>query len=437
MMRRKRAVTRSKAKALNFVRKQGGNAGTRLRPIKSFILGPQNTHWTDLEAGGVQRPSWLTPRRPNWVGKVLKYGKYAGFGGLVAGEAINLLSGNKTPQLGSRKPLPGYLDRLYTKRIEHEKTMAPIRKRMRANKRRVVRRRPFRRPKRKMRVRKRGMRRRGKRGGGVVGRAIRRSTKMRVNMNSYMKQITSAKTCDVITIKNVTLPRGNNTPVGSINDPAAPQYININVNTANLPNLQQYRGSTTSVNVQRFTQWRIDQITYKIKVLNARQLYMEPNYREPDGGGRFVTLAGPYGQVLNYQKYANNKFAIHKRLETDNLADAEVTDWDIVFNARKGSIEWISLFKPKGRMIRAGAFSDSNISVSDTSVARAKKRHGIPLGWMDFDFGNVNVGQMGIIIPGIQRFGWDGLTPNIQPVIEIEARVCCSLRANANSLDDD
>ena len=427
-MRRKRAVTRAKAARLGYTRLQPANAGTLKTPVRGHVLGPPNRHWAEIE-GGVQRPRWLTPKKPSWVPKLFKFGKYAGLGGLVAGTAYGLLSGSETPRLKNRKPLPGYLDRLYPKKSESK--MAPIRRRMMSRKR-ILTRAPRRFKKRVGGKRRRAYKRRGRRmrrSKGPLMNAIRRTSK-RIKMGHYTNEKRFLRICDVIEIGDyglTTLPTPQSGLIAGIT-----KYRPLGFRIKSLPNLMARLGST----IDKFDEFKIDKITYKVTVLNARQLSMDPNYKAPDGSGQSTAVA-PVDTMINKHDYVPNTYVFHKRYQNDDLADQDFLDWRKTKVAMKGACTFVNLFRQKGKMFNTAITADRADDIYIDNTAIPNKKHGQPLGWQKFNdtIDELKVGQAGIILPGQTRTGWDGLNNNIYPSIRVTARVCSSVRSNAAGID--
>lgn len=421
-MRRKRAVTRAKAARLGYTRLQPANAGTLSNPVRGHVLGPPNRHWAEIE-GGVQRPRWLTPKKPNWVPKLFKFGKYAGLTGLVAGTAYGLLSGSDTPKLKNRKPLPGYLDRLYPKKSESK--MAPIRRR-KISRKRILGRAPRRFKKRVGGKRRRAYKRRGRRGSALQN-AVKRTSK-RLKMSHYTSVRRFERVCDTLEIKDIEAPY----LIGGGDKAALAQYTNLGFKISALPNMMAKLGSTAD----KFNEFRVVKVTYKLKVMNARALQMDPNFRCPDGSGQNA-VTGPTITMANKSDYVHNTYVFHKRYQNDNLTSADFTDWRKCSDSMKGACTYISLFRQKGKMFNTAITADRADEIYVNNTPLLYKRHGQSIGWQKTNTAleDLTIGQAGIIMPGITKNGWDNTTPNITPTIRVTVRVCSELRANAASVD--
>lgn len=427
-MRWKRAaLTRAQSKAKGFVRAQQANAGTAARRVPGHVLGPQNTHWAELE-GGVNRPSWLTPKKPNWVSKAFRFGKYGGFAGLVGGTAYGLLSGNDTPKLRSKKPLKGYLDKLYPK-------MAPIRRRIvRTRKRRVhIVKRRYR---KRAPMRRRMGRRRSRRGKkSPLLRAIRRSSK-RIKMGHYTSEKKYDRCCDSIFLGDYS-PLFFNAGPGLLDTEktfAAAKYYPLQFTVANLPVLQSLLGT----GYDKFNEFKIDKVTFKIKILNARAMQMDPNYRAPDGTGQTAATGtvGGFNSMLNQQDYVTNTYVFHKRWQNDVENDQDFLDWRKCLVGQKGACTFVNLFKQAGKMFNTGITADRADTMYIQNVLTNTKKYGQPIGFQRVnEINNLRIGQGGLILPGMTRTGWDNTQANVIPKIRVTARVCSTVRFNANGVD--
>lgn len=425
MTRQKRqAVTRSKAKNLKFTRLQVANAGTKARKVPGFVLGPENQNVWELE-GGVQRPTWLTPNKPKWTRFIGKGIKYGGLAGLVAGSAYDLYQASS--QLNNYKkptPLRGYLDSLYPKKSKETK-MAPIR-RMRKQQKYATRKRTIlRRRYRKRAPLQRRYRRRGP--SSRLQRTIRRSTK-KVVMRHYKRANMYRKICDVINIGDYFEP-----PTGT--SPPLAKYHNLAFTVADLPRLNEV---LVQPGIGGFRKVRIDKVTYKIVVENARQLSMDPNYRAPNGEG--VTASEPPVNMAHPEEYAKkNSYVFHRRLENDVLASSsDFGDWSLFECAQKGAITYVSFFRQKGKMFNTAAAYTKTISYSYNGINNSKKIDGVPMGW--FDVGtlptNLQVGNAGLILPGMYTKGWDGETNNPIPRLSVSVRVCSTVMGSKSTIDN-
>ena len=422
---RRQAVTRAKAKKLKFTRLQVGNAGTKARKVPGFVLGPENQNVWELE-GGVKRPKWLTPVKPKWTRYIGKGIKYGGIAGLVAGSAYDLYQASK--QLNQYKkptPLPGYLDSLYPKKKETVQKMAPIR-RMKKNQKFAVRKRTIlRRRYRKRAPLRRRYRRRGP--SSRLQRTIRRSTK-RVIMRHYKASNMYRKVCDVINIGEYFEP-----PQGT--SPPLAKYHNLAFTIADLPRLNDVLAEP---GFGGFRKVRIDKVTYKIVVENARQLAMDPNYRAPNGEG--VTASDPPVNMEHPEEYAKkNSYIFHRRIENDVLAtSSDFGDWGVLETAQKGAITYVSFFRQKGKMFNTAAAFTKRIDYSYNGINQTKKIDGVPMGW--FDVGtlptNLQIGNAGLILPGMHDKGWDGTTANPYPRLGISVRVCATVMGSKKSIDN-
>jgi len=406
-------------------------------------LGPENRNWAELE-GGVRRPAWLTPNKPNWAKTLAKYGRKAwqyrklagGILGLGAGVAYGILSGEDAPKAVNRKPLPGYLDKLYPKKLSTQRKaitteMAPIRRSMTKMRRRmrVIKKRSFRkRAPRRMRGKRRG-RRIGRGKGSPLTRAIRRTSK-RIRMGHYTNEKRYLKVCDVIDVGDYLLT--SLTGVGAEQLSNVAKYRNLAFRISSLPNLVARLGSTSD----KFDEFKIDKVTYKVTVLNARQLSMDPNYKAPDGSGQDA-FPLPTNQMTNKFDYVPNTYVFHKRWQNDDLADADFLDWKKCKNGMRGACTFVNLFRQRGKMFNTAITADRADDVYINNTAILQKRHGQGLGWQKntSSIQDLKIGQAGLILPGISKNGWDNIVSNIVPKLRVTVRVCSSLRANAAGID--
>lgn len=432
MRSKRQAITRSRAAALGYTRLQNANAGTLNRRVPGHVLGPPNTNWAELE-GGVQRPAWLTPKKPTWVAKGLRYAKYGGLGTLALGSAAQLAYDiYNTPSAQAPKPLKGYLDKIYKKKQftttkPETQIMAPIRKTMRKQTR-VIKRRFRKRAPRAFRGKRRGRRmRRGKR--SPLMRAIRRTSK-RIRMGHYTNEKRYLRVCDNLSVADFTVTNCTGTDSDFINGVA--QYKDLSFRISSLPNLVARLGSTTD----KFDEFKIDKITYKVRVLNARQLAMDPNYKAPDGYGQDVTPI-PTKSMLNKHDYVPNTYVFHKRWQNDDRGSEDFTDWKKCRTGMKGSCTFVSLFRQKGKMFNTAITADRGDDIYINNTAILQKKHGAALGWQknSTDIQDLKIGQGGLIIPGMSKKGWDNTTNNIKPLIRVSVRVCSSLRSNGGGID--
>lgn len=441
MARRRRAVlTRAQARAKGFTRLQTNNAGTVARPVKGHVLGPENQNVWELE-GGVKRPKWLTPKKPLWakyLGKGLKYG---GIAGLVAGSVYDLYQASK--QLGNYKkptPLRGYLDKVKTT------TMAPVRmmrKKMKyATRKRTIRRRRYRR--RAVPRRRYGRRRFGRKRMSPLQKAIRRSTK-RIKMYHYKNPYQFARGCDVIHLRPSAtedffkVERGWST---GDKQPKLAKYYNLKFFANQLPNLQEKLNATT---FEDFTDVKIDKVIYKITVMNARALAMDPNFRVAEGTGQNAA-SSPTLKMIQPEEYVRNSYVFHRRYDGDaggTILSRDFDDWSAMQHCMKGAVQYVSFFRQKGKMFNTGVYGNSyrEISTEGGGIDQktSLKKQGVPLGWVNKNTTDINkicIGRAGLILPSIHEKGWDNTTDNLVPHLMVQARVCWSVRNNAYSIDD-
>lgn len=310
-------------------------------------------------------------------------------------------------------------------------TMAPIRKARKLRGRRVFKKTSYRKraPKKMlMRGKRRGRRmRRGK--SSALMRSIKRTSK-KIKMGHYTNEKRYMRLCDVIDVGDYLLTSLSGAGGESIANVA--KYRNLAFRISSLPNLVARLGST----IDKFDEFKIDKVTYKVTVLNARQLSMEPNYRAPDGSGQdAVTL--PPNIMVNKHEYVSNTYVFHKRWQNDDLADADFLDWKKTKNGMRGSCEYVNLYKQRGKMFNTAITADRADDVYVNNTAILQKKHGQGLGWQKntTSIQDLKIGQAGLILPGITRNGWDALSTNIVPKIRVTVRVCSSVRSNAAGID--
>ena len=439
MARRRRAVTtRSQTRKQKLVRLQPANAGTKKRPVKGWVLGPQNQNWAERE-GGVQRPRWLTPKKPTWVEKFSNTftPTRLGIGTALAAWGYNTFSKYKNYtdnyQVTQPKPLAGYLDKVNQfKTVEKQREMAPIRlRKMAGKKRRVYRRRPMRTKRRISRRRPRMMRRRGRRyPRSEFFRLLRKSTK-RIRMGHYTSMKRYEKCCDVLELGEYDATLGG-VEHGGLTYPERPTYYNLQSKLSELPNLMKLLKGDD----KEFLEFRIDKVTLKVTVLNARAIAMDPNFRAPDGSGYWIPSETLLSEVANKQFYVNNTYVIHRRIEND-APTTVIQDWKKLQNASKGSIKFVNLFRQRGKMFQLPVTCGrtDRMIINETEVGTRKE--GYALGWKQYteDLDNIRIGNAGLILPALYPKGWDETTANIAPKLSVSVRVCSSVRKNVNSVD--
>lgn len=191
-------------------------------------------------------------------------------------------------------------------------------------------------------------------------------------------------------------------------------------------------------NFDKFNEFKIDKITYKIVIMNARAISMEPNYRAPDGSGQTVAQGGGATQTMSsVQDYVTNTYVFHKRWQNDVESDQDFLDWRKCLVGQKGACTFQNLFRQRGRMFNTAITADrgDNIYINNTTEF-TNRISGRPLGWQrNATLGALRLGQAGLIVPGMTRNGWDNTTPNLIPKIRVTARVCSTVRFNANGID--
>lgn len=234
--------------------------------------------------------------------------------------------------------------------------------------------------------------------------------------------------CDFINIGNIEC------PIDSVSG-AAPkaQYHTLEFNPTALPNLQNILGSEFG----KFKEYRIDRITYKVVVINARRLAMEPNYIPPDGTG----VAGEE-HMAHPEEYAKkNSYVFHYRQENDDINTGVFEDWSKFQFAKPGTIEYVSFFRGKGKMFKCPVTTTIRSQIGTGTGSSSfinKDTHGARLGWIDKDTSGqstINIGKAGIIVPGVRHKGWDDTTLNPVPKLEVSCRVCWTARECGYSMD--
>lgn len=213
------------------------------------------------------------------------------------------------------------------------------------------------------------------------------------------------------------------------------QYYDLSRNINQLPNLMANLGSTTD----KFDEFKIDKITYKVQVMNARQLANSINYRAPDGTGQNTATGSPSALMINPQNYVHNTFVFHKRYQNDvqtNYSGFDFLDWAKCANAQKGACTFVNFFRQKAKMFNTAITAQRADTLYIDGTAINTKKDGVPIGWRKFDgtIGEQNIGQAGLIMPGIWSYDWTGAS-NAKPVVRVTMRVCTSLRTNAVSAD--
>ena len=434
--RRRRAITRSQAKAQGLTRYQTnqGNIGTAKRPISSKVYFKENAAFNEFHAG-VQRPKWLTPKKPTWAQYLGKTVKYGGIAGLVGGSIYQLYDDyTRLKQIKRQKPLPGYLDKVYPKTTTttFSTTMAPLRQtkriatrrayRLKRRYRKMARHTPKRRYTRKRRFNKR-------KGGDLFLRNLRKAKRLRLYMKPWRMTNTYRRGCDFINLGHIECP----TDMVSGNAPLA-QYHTLEFNPTMLPNLQAILGNEFG----KFKEYRIDRITYKVICINARRLAMEPNYVPPDGTG--VTGENHMAHPEEYAK--KNSYVFHYRQENDDINTGEFNDWSKFQFAKPGTLQYITFFRQKGKMFKCPVTTTirSQIGTGTSTASDFLNRdlHGARLGWIDKDLANqnkINIGKAGIIVPGVRSMGWDSSIANPKPKLEVSVRICWSARECGFSTD--
>lgn len=297
-------------------------------------------------------------------------------------------------------------------------TMAPIKKyNKRVTKRKLVYRR-FRKVARRMP--KRRYKRRYRRRGDSFGRNLRKTKKARFNMRLYRQPNLYRRGCDYVPLATISPP----TDASGVSPVA--KYHSLELGIASCPNLTALLGNTFG----KFQKFKIDRVTVKVVCINARRLAMEPNYKSPDGTG----ITGEF-TMLHEEEYAKkNSYVFHYRIDNDNIDDGPFYDWSNFQFARPGTIEYCSFFRGKGKMFKVPISTTKRTQIQtglgqDTFIN--KDETGVPMGWLDRNIANrehINICKAGIIVPGMNKKGWDGTTDNPIPILEVSARVCWSVK---------
>jgi hypothetical protein len=217
------------------------------------------------------------------------------------------------------------------------------------------------------------------------------------------------------------------------------KYRNLGFKISELPHLMAKLtplAAGASSNETKFDEFRIVKITYKIKVLNARALSMDPNYRCPDGSGQ-NTVTLPDKIMVNKHNYVHNSYVFHKRYQNDDLTAFDFTDWKLIQDSMKGACEFVNFFRQKGKMFNTAITADRAQEIYVNNTPLFYKKHGQTIGWQKHDTSlmDLRIGQAGLITPGIHRLGWDEVLSNPNPQVRVSVRVCSVVRANKQSVD--
>ena len=96
----------------------------------------------------------------------------------------------------------------------------------------------------------------------------------------------------------------------------------------------------------------------------------------------------------------------------------------------------MNFFRQKGKLFNTAITAQRADTIYIDGTAINTKKDGVPIGWRKYDgtIGEQNIGQAGLIMPGIWSYDWAGNT-NVRPIVRVTMRVCSSLRTNAVSVD--
>ena len=87
-------------------------------------------------------------------------------------------------------------------------------------------------------------------------------------------------------------------------------------------------------------------------------------------------------------------------------------------------------------MFNTGITADRADTMYIQNVPKNTKKYGQPIGFQRIhEINDLRIGQAGLILPGMTKLGWDNATTNIIPKIRVTARVCSTVRMNANGID--
>lgn len=250
-------------------------------------------------------------------------------------------------------------------------------------------------------------------------------------MGHYTNSKRYLRVCDVVGFTSDFVPNKCSGATSLADYAGVAQWYDLSTNISGLPNLAANLGTGTN----QFDEFKIDKITYKVQVLNARQLSMDPDYRAPDGTGQ-NTAATPTQTMAKKYHYVQNCYVFHKRYQADNTTSSAFLNWEQVAFAQKGAATFVNMFRSKGKMFNTAITAQKQETLYVDGTANTVKKDGIPLGWQKYvaTTMDLNVGQAGLIVPGAFTYGWGGST-NPVPQIRVTMRVCSTLRTNSNSID--
>lgn len=356
--------------------------------------------------------TWLNPQvrnaRLRTVGAGLAAAGIAGLAGIQYGarQLYNYVNSTTMPPTRS------------TKRYVPKRRAYRLKRRYRKMARRA--------PKRRYMKKRRYVKRKG---GDLFIKNLRKAKRLRMYMKPWRMTNTYRRGCDFINLGHLEFP----TDAVSGNAPLA-QYKTLEFNPTQLPNLQAILGNEFG----KFKEYRIDRITYKVVVINARRLAMEPNYIPPDGSG----VEGE-NHMAHPEEYAKkNSYVFHYRQENDDINDGVFSDWSRFQFAKPGTLQYVNVFRQKGKMFKCPVTTTIRTQIGTGTGTHSdflnRDLHGARLGWIDKDLvfqERINLGKAGILAPGVRHKGWDGTTDNPRPKLEVSCRVCWSARECGFSTD--